>query len=145
MSRLPYFSKPGRCSETRSFNRSLPCSISIITAVVVAITLVSEAASKIVSAVIGSGVGCTARRPTEACQATPVSVPTATTAPGSSFRAMAASINFVIPARRTRSNRLPLAGSADARAGRTGRAAAWARANGACRSRQTRRHPVITY
>ena len=57
MSRLPYFSKPGRCRATRSVNLSLPCSTSIMIAVVVATTLVSEAASKIVSAVIGSGVG----------------------------------------------------------------------------------------
>ena len=36
-----------------------------------------------------------ARRPIDACQATPASVPTATTAPGSSLRAMAASTTLL--------------------------------------------------
>ena len=41
--------------DTRSLSRILPCSTSIITLVVVATTLVSDARSKMVSSVIGSG------------------------------------------------------------------------------------------
>jgi hypothetical protein len=48
---------------TGSINWICPASTSCITLVVVATTFVSEATSKIVSAVIGSGAGCTARRP----------------------------------------------------------------------------------
>jgi hypothetical protein len=48
---------------TRSTSRSLPCSISIITLVVVATTLVSDARSKTVSSVIGSRDGTCARLP----------------------------------------------------------------------------------
>jgi hypothetical protein len=51
---------------TGSFSRIRPCSTSCITLVVVATTLVSDATSKMVSSVIGSGDGSTARRPNAA-------------------------------------------------------------------------------
>jgi hypothetical protein len=63
MSALPYLSKPGMNVDTRSFRRSLPRSISIITLVVVATTFVSDARSKIVSIDIASTVGTSARLP----------------------------------------------------------------------------------
>ena len=63
MSPLPYRSNPGMYVATRSFRRILPSSTSIITVVVVATTLVSDARSKIVSSVIGSDEGSTARCP----------------------------------------------------------------------------------
>ena len=46
-----------------SFNRTLPCSTRIMMLVVVATTFVRLARSKIVSAVIASGCGSTAREP----------------------------------------------------------------------------------
>ena len=60
---FPYLPKPGSNCDTGSFSRIRPSSTSFITLVVVATTLVSEARSKIVSSVIGSGAGATARRP----------------------------------------------------------------------------------
>ena len=53
----------GRYSVTRSLSRTLPSSNSFISEDVVAIALVSEAQSKMVSAVIGSSRGIIARRP----------------------------------------------------------------------------------
>ena len=58
---LPYLPKSGMNDATESFKRIRPSSISFITLVVVATTLVSEARSKIVSSVIGSAAGATAR------------------------------------------------------------------------------------
>ena len=63
MSVLPCRSKPGTNVDTRSLSLMRPSSTSFITLVVVATTLVSDARSKIVSSVIGSGAGSTARRP----------------------------------------------------------------------------------
>ncbi len=63
MSPLPYLSKPGTNDATRSLSRILPSSTRIITLVVVATTLVREATSKIVSSVIGSTEGTSARLP----------------------------------------------------------------------------------
>ena len=60
---LPKRSKPGTHAATGSVSRTVPCSTSRMTAVVVATTLVSEARSKIVSSDIGSASGTTARRP----------------------------------------------------------------------------------
>ena len=60
---LPCRSKPGTNVATGSLSRMRPCSTNRITAVVVATTLVSEARSKIVSIVIASGAGTTARWP----------------------------------------------------------------------------------
>ena len=60
---LPCRSKPGRYRATGARSRMRPSSTSIMTAVAVATTLVSDARSKIVSTVIGSGCGTTARRP----------------------------------------------------------------------------------
>ena len=58
MSALAVPLEPGDVdATTRSVRRILPSSISIITLVVVATTFVSDARSKIVSSVIGSGVG----------------------------------------------------------------------------------------
>ena len=50
-------------AATRSFSPILPSSTRIITLVVVATTFVSDARSKIVSGVMGSGDGTTARWP----------------------------------------------------------------------------------
>ena len=60
---LPWLSNSGRTRPSRSVSRSLPSSIRIMTDVAVATGLVSEAMSKTVSRVIGSGVGPTTRRP----------------------------------------------------------------------------------
>ena len=59
-----------------------PCSTSRITAVVVATTLVNEARSKIVSIVIGSADGTTARCPYAFWNRISSPWPTSTTAPG---------------------------------------------------------------
>ena len=61
MPAFPYFPNSGMNVATGSFNRIRPSSISFITLVVVATTLVSEATSKIVSSVIASAAGATAR------------------------------------------------------------------------------------
>ncbi len=63
MRSLPYFANSGMNDATGSVRRMRPCSTSIITDGVVATTLVSDARSKIVSMVIGSADGCTARWP----------------------------------------------------------------------------------
>jgi hypothetical protein len=62
MSLLPPWNS-GRYFVTGSSIRILPCSKSFITEGVVATTLVSEAASKMVSSVIGSRSGSSARDP----------------------------------------------------------------------------------
>ena len=54
---------PGRYFATGSFTRTSPFCTSCMTAVVVATTLVSDAMSKIVSAVMGSRRGSSARLP----------------------------------------------------------------------------------
>jgi hypothetical protein len=59
--------------------------------VVVATTLVSDAASKIVSSVIGSAAGDVARAPIASRTRTRSPCPTRTTAPGSCWAAMASS------------------------------------------------------
>ena len=56
---LPYLPKSAMYCATGSFSRMRPSSTSFITLVVVATTLVSEARSKMVSSVIGSGAGAT--------------------------------------------------------------------------------------
>ncbi len=58
---LPYRSKPGMKAATRSSSAIFPSSMRIITLVVVATTFVSDARSKMVSSVISSGEGTTAR------------------------------------------------------------------------------------
>ncbi len=63
MSPLPCFANSGMKAATRSFSRIFPSSTSFITLGVVATTLVSDARSKIVSSVMGSTAGSTARRP----------------------------------------------------------------------------------
>ncbi len=60
---LPYFANSGMNVATGSVSRMRPSSTSIMTAGVVATTFVSDARSKIVSRVIGSGEGSIARRP----------------------------------------------------------------------------------
>ena len=55
---LPYLPNSGMNDATGSVRPICPSSTSIITAGVVATTLVSDARSKIVSSVIGSGDGC---------------------------------------------------------------------------------------
>ena len=60
---FPYFAKSGMNAATGSVSRTFPSSTSIITAGVVATTFVSDATSKIVSSVIGSRAGTTARSP----------------------------------------------------------------------------------
>ncbi len=61
MPAFPYLPNSGMNIVTGSFNRIRPSSISFITLVVVATTLVSEARSKMVSSVIASAAGPTAR------------------------------------------------------------------------------------
>ena len=63
MPRLPYLSNAGMNFDTGSLSRIRPSSTSFITLVVVATTLVSEARSKIVSSVIASAAGRSARCP----------------------------------------------------------------------------------
>ena len=63
MRSLPYLPNSGMNDATGSLSRIWPFSTSIITAVVVATTLVSDARSKIVSSVIGSRSGTSARLP----------------------------------------------------------------------------------
>ena len=63
MSPLPCFANSGMNVATRSFSRIVPSSTSFMTLGVVATTLVSDARSKIVSSVIGSSTGSTARCP----------------------------------------------------------------------------------
>ena len=71
MSPLPKRSKPGMYVATRDHSAgSSASSIRIITAVVVATTLVSDARSKMVSRVIDSAAGSTARLPTAVCHTT---------------------------------------------------------------------------
>ena len=60
---LPLAANAGQCFATLSSGRIFPCSMSIIIDVPVAIGLVSEARSKIASAVIGNLSGSTARFP----------------------------------------------------------------------------------
>ena len=62
-SALPLAAKAGQCFATGSVTLNLPRSTSSITQVAVVIGFVSEARSKIVSGVIGSAAGATARRP----------------------------------------------------------------------------------
>ena len=63
MSSFPFCANSGIYFATGSFIRTLPCSINCMTAVVVAITLVSDARSKIVSTVISSRFGSSERWP----------------------------------------------------------------------------------
>ena len=63
MASLPLAANSGMNWATRSVKRSLPCSIRSMIEVAVAIGLVSEARSKTVSAVMGTGVGFWLRRP----------------------------------------------------------------------------------
>ena len=60
---LPLAANSGQCFATGSVTLSLPRSTSSSTHVAVVTGFVSEAMSKIVSAVIGSAAGATARRP----------------------------------------------------------------------------------
>src|SRR5712691_6338052 len=86
---LPCAANSGMNCATGSRSRILPCSTSCITLVVVATTLVSDARSKIVSSVIASGAGSTARRPNAPRYTTASPRPTSTTAPGRLPRAIA--------------------------------------------------------
>ncbi len=70
---------------TGSLRRTSPRSIRIIMLVAVATIFVRLARSKIVSTVIGSRCGSTARAPYDLRQTTRPCRPTSTTAPGSSF------------------------------------------------------------
>src|SRR5688572_16533089 len=88
------------CVATRSLRRILPSSIRIIADVVVATTFVSEAASKIVSAVITSTFGSSARLPITFCHTTRSPRPTSTTAPGSLFAEISAFTSGSIVSRR---------------------------------------------
>ena len=63
MSPLPWRPKSGMNVATRSFRRIFPSSTSIMTLVVVATTLVTEAMSNTVSSVIASGCGTSDRMP----------------------------------------------------------------------------------
>ncbi len=79
----PWLPNPGTWSATRSRSRSRPSSTSIMTLVVVATTLVSDARSNTVSTVIGSGVSPASDRAPKARSYTiSPSCPTTTTAPG---------------------------------------------------------------
>src|SRR6185436_3787364 len=83
---------------TGSVSRTRPPSTSVITLVVVATTLVSDARSKIVSSVIASAAGATARLPNARWYRIWSPRPTSTTAPGSSWRAIASSTSGAIGA-----------------------------------------------
>ena len=103
MRSLPRRAKAGRYSATGARSRTRPSSTSIITAVVVATTFVSEARSKIVSTVIGSLAGSTARRPNAFRYAVWPRLHTSTTAPGRSPSAIAASTAPSMRLRRSKS------------------------------------------
>ena len=89
---------------TESPNRIFPCSIRIMMLVVVATTLVRLAISKIVSVVIASRCGSTARAPYALRQTVFPWRPTRTTAPGKSFFAIEAWMTASMRARRSAEN-----------------------------------------
>src|SRR5258708_698406 len=95
---FPYLPNSGTNCATGSLRRIRPSSISFTTLVVVATTLVSEARSKIVSSVIASGDGRTARCPKARRYTIASPRPTTTTAPGNSWRAIPASTSGAIGA-----------------------------------------------
>ena len=107
---LPYLPNSGMNFATGSTSLMRPSSTSIITAVEVATTLVSEARSKIVSAVIASRVGTSARSPQALRNTMRSPWPTSTTAPGVSRAAIASWMTASSLARRAESNDEILAG-----------------------------------
>ncbi len=82
MSCFPFCANSGIYFATGSLMRNLPCSHSCMTAVVVAITFVSDAQSNTVSSVIASRRGSRARCPYAFRWTTFPSCPTIKTAPG---------------------------------------------------------------
>ena len=98
----PWVPNPGTWSATRSRSRSRPSSTSIMMLVVVATTLVRDARSNTVSAVIGSDVSAASDRAPKARSYTiSPSCPTRTTAPGSRPSRMACSTAASMSDRRT--------------------------------------------
>src|ERR1051325_5795111 len=91
ISRVNGRSSCGMNVEPRSRNRSSPASISCMTAVVVATTLVSEATSKIASIVTGGADGSYVSRPQATMTSSPPLRTTAATAPGNTRLATASS------------------------------------------------------
>src|SRR5581483_1961405 len=94
----------GMNCTTGSLRRTLPCSIKIMMLVVVATTLVRLARSKVVSSVIASRCGSTARAPYALRQTTLPCRATSTTAPGSSFFSIEAAMTASMRARRSAEN-----------------------------------------
>src|SRR5215468_4312851 len=82
MSSFPFCAKSEIYFATGSFIRTLPSSINCMTAVVVAITFVNDARSKIVSRVMGKRFGSSERYPYALRYMTLPSCPTTSTAPG---------------------------------------------------------------
>ncbi len=93
----PPAAKSGRNRTTGSASRSLPSWTRSITDGAVATVLVRDARSKIVSTVIGSTDGATARFPKAFRNTIFLLCPTRTTAPGNSFRAIAWRTTASIP------------------------------------------------